>query len=64
MIKDPSRRLGVSAAGIADIKRHLFFSNLDFDALLANRVKPPFIPRLVGQFLPNANYISINGDKC
>ncbi|KAL5109531.1 hypothetical protein TcWFU_009964 [Taenia crassiceps] len=46
MIKDPSRRLGFSAAGIADIKRHLFFSNLDFDALLANRVKPPFVPRL------------------
>ncbi|VDM36112.1 unnamed protein product [Hydatigera taeniaeformis] len=49
--RDPSQRLGVSAGGIMDIKRHSFFADLNFDALLANRIKPPFIPKLVGHFL-------------
>ena len=40
--KDPSKRLG--AGGIAEIIEHPFFSSLDFDAVLAETIEPPFAP--------------------
>ncbi|XP_072310219.1 serine/threonine-protein kinase N2 [Eucyclogobius newberryi] len=42
--KDPETRLGAGGEDAAEIKRHTFFQGMDWDALLAKRVKPPFVP--------------------
>nr|CAI5861473.1 unnamed protein product [Callosobruchus analis] len=34
--------------GIEDIKKHEFFATIDFDALLAKKVRPPFQPVVCG----------------
>jgi novel protein kinase C epsilon type len=49
MTKNPARRLGcVVANGIEGaIRTHSFFQNMDWEALEARRVKPPFKPKIV-----------------
>ncbi|XP_055587445.1 ribosomal protein S6 kinase alpha-1-like isoform X2 [Uranotaenia lowii] len=42
--RNPQKRLGVGPNGIDDIKRHEFFSNVDWDAFERKEVRPPFIP--------------------
>ncbi|KAI5634564.1 protein kinase domain-containing protein [Phthorimaea operculella] len=44
MTKNPARRLGV-AGGAAGIRQHAFFKDMDWDALLARRLRPPFRPK-------------------
>ena len=41
---DPDKRLG--ADGTEKIKKHSFFKNIDWDAILNKKIKPPFIPRI------------------
>ena len=50
MTKNPCKRLGcVSVAGgEAAIRSHAFFRDMDWDALEARRLKPPFKPKIVG----------------
>jgi len=43
--KDPTHRLG--SQGAHDIKEQKFFDNLDWEALLERRIKPPYIPPTV-----------------
>jgi ribosomal protein S6 kinase alpha-1/2/3/6 len=38
------RRLGAGTNGIEDIKKHEFFSSVDWNALVKKSVRPPFIP--------------------
>ncbi|XP_049877796.1 protein kinase C isoform X2 [Pectinophora gossypiella] len=45
MSKNPSRRLGV-AGGAAGIRQHAFFKDVDWDALHARRLRPPFRPKV------------------
>jgi len=45
--RNPDRRLGGSAAGGEEVKAHVFFSGLDWPALEARRIQPPFRPNLV-----------------
>lgn len=41
---DLTRRLGCLKAGSVDIKRSIFFDDMDFDALLAKQLPAPIIP--------------------
>lgn len=43
-MKDESRRLGLMAGGIDDIRRHRFYAGVDWDALLRRALPPPFTP--------------------
>ncbi|KAF3702457.1 Serine/threonine-protein kinase N2 [Channa argus] len=42
--KNPEMRLGAGKEDASEIKRHKFFQGMDWDALLAKKVKPPFLP--------------------
>ncbi|ORZ35659.1 hypothetical protein BCR44DRAFT_1461002 [Catenaria anguillulae PL171] len=46
LTKDPRKRLGAGALDADEIKRHPFFKGVDWDALLAKRIPPPFVPRI------------------
>eukprot|EP01139_Manchomonas_bermudensis_P005105 Amastigsp_a174663_523.p1 type:complete len:474 gc:universal Amastigsp_a174663_523:137-1558(+) len=43
---NPNERLGGSARDAAEVKEHPFFSELNWDDVLAKRVKPVYVPRL------------------
>uniref|UniRef100_A0A665WMC3 protein kinase C n=1 Tax=Echeneis naucrates TaxID=173247 RepID=A0A665WMC3_ECHNA len=42
--KNPEMRLGAGEDDASEIKRDRFFQGTDWDALLARKVKPPFLP--------------------
>uniref|UniRef100_I3JZB4 protein kinase C n=1 Tax=Oreochromis niloticus TaxID=8128 RepID=I3JZB4_ORENI len=42
--KNPDLRLGAGEEDALEIKRHKFYEEMDWDALLAKKVKPPFLP--------------------
>ena len=41
---DESHRLGLLSGGVGDIKAHVFYSTLDWSALSALKLQPPFKP--------------------
>ena len=46
MEKDVGKRYGCLIRGVNDIKGHRFFKDFDWNALLKQRGKPPYIPPL------------------
>uniref|UniRef100_A0A8C5C2X3 protein kinase C n=1 Tax=Gadus morhua TaxID=8049 RepID=A0A8C5C2X3_GADMO len=46
--RSPERRLGAGEKDAEEVKKHLFFRNLDWNGLLAKKVKPPFVPTIQG----------------
>lgn len=46
--RNPVNRLGAGAGGVEDLKKHEFFATIDFDALLAKKIRPPFQPAVTG----------------
>lgn len=46
LVKKRVKRLGVIKGGVKLIKKQPFFENLDFDELVAKKVKPPSIPKI------------------
>ncbi|XP_071766315.1 ribosomal protein S6 kinase alpha-1 isoform X2 [Centroberyx gerrardi] len=42
--RNPSNRLGSGADGAEEIKRHCFFSTIDWNKLFRREIKPPFKP--------------------
>ncbi|XP_062873055.1 serine/threonine-protein kinase N2 [Trichomycterus rosablanca] len=46
--RNPERRLGGGEHDAEEVKKHLFFRNIDWNGLLARKVKPPFVPTLLG----------------
>ncbi|KAF5895316.1 serine/threonine-protein kinase N2-like isoform X2, partial [Clarias magur] len=46
--RNPERRLGGGERDAEEVKKHLFFRNIDWSGLLAKKVKPPFAPMIHG----------------
>uniref|UniRef100_A0A3B4A9T6 protein kinase C n=1 Tax=Periophthalmus magnuspinnatus TaxID=409849 RepID=A0A3B4A9T6_9GOBI len=46
--RSPERRLGAGERDAEEVKKHLFFRNMDWNGLLAKKVKPPFVPIIQG----------------
>ncbi|XP_069802026.1 serine/threonine-protein kinase N1-like isoform X2 [Dendropsophus ebraccatus] len=46
--RNPERRLGSGERDAEDVKKQPFFKELDFEALLARRLPPPFTPSVKG----------------
>lgn len=46
--RSPANRLGAGPGGVDDLKRHHFFATIDWEALLAKRIRPPFKPAVCG----------------
>ncbi|XP_060088143.1 serine/threonine-protein kinase N2 isoform X2 [Heteronotia binoei] len=47
--RNPERRLGAGEKDAEDVKKHHFFRLIDWTALLAKKVKPPFVPVIRGR---------------
>lgn len=47
--RNPDRRLGSSDRDAEDVKKQTFFRNIDWAALLAREMKPPFVPTIKGR---------------
>ena len=60
MTKNPARRLGcvVSQGVESAIRVHPFFKDIDWEALEARKVKPPFRPKIVS--IPQLSVMSSN----
>ncbi|CAH2236767.1 jg14257 [Pararge aegeria aegeria] len=61
MTKNPARRLGV-AGGAPGIRAHAFFRDVEWDALAARRLRPPFRPKVVSD-RPTLSYTSLERAK-
>uniref|UniRef100_A0A3B4XYL6 protein kinase C n=1 Tax=Seriola lalandi dorsalis TaxID=1841481 RepID=A0A3B4XYL6_SERLL len=46
--RSPERRLGAGERDAEEVKKHLFFRHMDWNGLLAKKVKPPFVPTIQG----------------
>ncbi|XP_057713382.1 serine/threonine-protein kinase N2 isoform X2 [Corythoichthys intestinalis] len=46
--RSPERRLGAGEQDAEEVKKHLFFRNVDWNGLLSKKVKPPFVPTILG----------------
>ncbi|XP_069783647.1 serine/threonine-protein kinase N2 [Narcine bancroftii] len=44
--RNPERRLGSSERDAEEVKKQPFFREIDWEALLAKRMKPPFVPSI------------------
>ncbi|KAI8835922.1 kinase-like domain-containing protein [Chytridium lagenaria] len=44
--RDPKRRFGASPEDAEEIKRHRYFSDVDWEKLLKKQVKPPYKPKV------------------
>lgn len=44
LVRKPAYRLGQGAGGTADIKRHPWFNGFDWEAFMAKKLKPPYLP--------------------
>jgi len=55
LTRDPARRLGAGEADAEDIKRHLFFKDVNFDDVFHKRIPPPYFPT-IGSATDTSNF--------
>ncbi|WVR05958.1 hypothetical protein IAU60_002985 [Kwoniella sp. DSM 27419] len=55
LTRDPTRRLGAGEADAEDIKRHLFFKDVNFDDVYHKRIPPPYFPT-IGNATDTSNF--------
>ncbi|OCF38610.1 AGC/PKC protein kinase [Kwoniella heveanensis CBS 569] len=55
LTRDPQRRLGAGEADAEDIKRHLFFKDVNFDDVYHKRIPPPYFPT-IGNATDTSNF--------
>ncbi|KAF5273820.1 hypothetical protein FQA39_LY00935 [Lamprigera yunnana] len=48
LIKNPRRRLGSGPNDAEDVKKHVFFKGINWEALEQKEIAPPFKPQLIG----------------
>ena len=46
LVKDPRKRLGGGPLDAEEVKRHKFFTSINWDDLLKRNIPAPFIPRI------------------
>lgn len=46
LTRDPTRRLGAGEADAEEIKRHLFFKDVDWDLVYKRQIPPPYFPAI------------------
>lgn len=44
LIKIPSERIGCRAGGVAEIKNHPWFADIDWEKLYMKQIPPPYVP--------------------
>uniref|UniRef100_A0A8C2Q2I5 protein kinase C n=1 Tax=Cyprinus carpio TaxID=7962 RepID=A0A8C2Q2I5_CYPCA len=47
--RNPERRLGAGERDAEEVKKHPFFRDMDWAALLAKKIRPPFMPTIKGR---------------
>ncbi|XP_051893432.1 serine/threonine-protein kinase N2-like [Pristis pectinata] len=47
--KNPEYRLGTGDEDAEEVKKEMYFGEVDWEALFARRIKPPFIPKISGR---------------
>ncbi|XP_059850120.1 serine/threonine-protein kinase N2-like [Hypanus sabinus] len=47
--KNPEYRLGTGEEDAEEVKKEMYFREVDWEALFARKVKPPFVPKLSGR---------------
>lgn len=55
LTRDPVRRLGAGEADAEDIKRHLFFKDVNFDDVYNKRIPAPYFPT-IGNATDTSNF--------
>jgi classical protein kinase C/novel protein kinase C epsilon type len=55
LTRDPKRRLGASVEDAEEIKRHAFFSDVNFDDVYHKRIPPPYFPT-IGNATDTSNF--------
>lgn len=55
LTRDPVRRLGASEEDAEEIKRHQFFSDVNFDDVYNKRIPPPYFPK-IGNATDTSNF--------
>ncbi|XP_072096788.1 serine/threonine-protein kinase N2-like [Mobula birostris] len=47
--KNPEYRLGTGEEDAKEVKKEMYFKEVDWEALFARKVKPPFVPKISGR---------------
>ena len=45
--KNPARRLGGGSSDAEEVRRHAYFTGVDWNAILQKTVQPPYVPIIV-----------------